>query len=183
METREKKKRNGYLENILALSRHILHLVCDLMDVYRINEAKDIRNCVTFHLSCLLGRFAEVYRQKAYGNGLLFEDRHEHADITVKGDADKIEQILGNLLTNAIKFTRFGKICFLSEYSAGKLSVKVIDTGIGMDEETLSRIFRPFERAAQEVSSEGFGLGLYITNGLVNALEGHIHVELSLIHI
>lgn len=177
METREKKKRNGYLENILALSRHILHLVCDLMDVYRINEAKDIRNSVPFHPSGLLGRIAEGYRQKANGNGLLFEDRHEHADITVKGDADKIEQILGNLLTNAIKFTRFGKICFLSEYSAGKLSVKVIDTGIGMDEETLSRIFRPFERAAQEVSSEGFGLGLYITNGLVNALEGHIHVE------
>lgn len=71
METREKKKRNGYLENILALSRHILHLVCDLMDVYRINEAKDIRNSVPFHLSGLLGRIAEGYRQKANGNGLL----------------------------------------------------------------------------------------------------------------
>lgn len=64
------------------------------MDVYRINEAKDIRNSVPFHLSGLLGRIAEGYRQKANGNGLLFEDRHEHADITVKGDADKIEQIL-----------------------------------------------------------------------------------------
>ena len=72
-----------------------------------------------------------------------------------------MEQILDNLLTNAIKFTLSGTIRFHTKYMAGRLYVEVGDTGIGMDEETLERVFRPFERVAQEINSEGFGLGLF----------------------
>ena len=95
----------------------------------------------------------------------------------MRGDADKLEQILDNLLTNAIKFTLSGTIRFHTEYMAGRLYVEVGDTGIGMDEETLERVFRPFERAAQEINSEGFGLGLFITKALVKVLDGSIEVE------
>lgn len=177
-ETREKKKREGYLENIRHSCRHILNLVNNLMDVYKINETKDTRNEVPFRLNNLLDNISKEYARKAGGRALLFEHRHKNVgDITVRGDADKLEQILDNLLTNAIKFTLSGTIRFHTEYMAGRLYVEVGDTGIGMDEETLERVFRPFERAAQEINSEGFGLGLFITKALVKVLNGSIEVE------
>ena len=58
--------------------------------------------------------------------------------------------------------------------------IEIRDTGIGMDEETLKKIFSPFERAAQNVNSEGFGLGLFLTKGLVKVLDGTINVESEL---
>lgn len=177
-ETREKRKREGYLENIRYSCRHILNLVNNLMDVYKINETKDTRNEVPFRLNGLLDNISEEYARKAASQALLFERQHKNvSNVTVKGDADKLEQILDNLLTNAIKFTPFGMVRFHTEYVEGKLHVEVSDTGIGMDKETLGRVFRPFERAAQEINSEGFGLGLFITKGLVKVLDGSIDVE------
>ena len=177
-ETREKRKREGYLENIRHSCRHILNLVNNLMDVYKINETKDTRNEVPFRLNSLLDNISEEYSRKAAGQALLFEQKHENVNnITVRGDADKLEQILNNLLTNAIKFTPAGTVRFHSRYAESKLHVEVGDTGIGMDKETLDRVFRPFERAAQDINSEGFGLGLFITKGLVKVLDGSIDVE------
>ena len=177
-ETREKKKREGYLENIRHSCRHILNLVNNLMDVYRINETRDTRNEIPFRLGSLLDNISEEYARKAAGQALLFERCHEIVNnITVRGDADKLEQIQDNLLTNAIKFTPSGTVRFHTGYAEGRLHVEVGDTGIGMDRETLERVFRPFERAAQEINSEGFGLGLFITKGLVKVLDGNIDVE------
>lgn len=177
-ETREKRKREGYLENIRHSCRHILNLVNNLMDVYKINETKDTRNEVPFRLNSLLDNISEEYARKAVGQALLFEQKHENVNnITVRGDADKLEQILNNLLTNAIKFTPAGTVRFHTRYAESKLHVEVGDTGIGMDKETLGRVFRPFERAAQDINSEGFGLGLFITKGLVKVLDGSIDVE------
>ena len=148
------------------------------MDVYKINETKDTRNEVPFRLNNWLDNISKEYARKAGARALLFEHRHKNVgDITVRGDADKLEQILDNLLTNAIKFTLSGTIRFHTKYMAGRLYVEVGDTGIGMDEETLERVFRPFERAAQEINSEGFGLGLFITKALVKVLDGSIEVE------
>ncbi len=177
METREKKKRNGYLDNVLYLGHRISHLVNDLMDIYRINEVKDVLNEIPFHLSDLLDRVADNYRMKANNNGLIFKMEQHHTDVTIMGDADKFAQILDNLLTNAVKFTPAGSVHFFSEYKQGLLHIEIRDTGIGMTPEVVEHIFDPFERAAQEINSEGFGLGLYITDGLVRALNGSIEIE------
>lgn len=175
--TREKKRRETYLENIRHSCRHILNLVNNLMDVYKINEARDTLNEVPFRLDRLLENISEEYARKAGSKALLFEQGHRDTAVTVKGDADKLEQVLDNLLTNAVKFTPAGTIRFHTGYADGKLQVEIGDTGIGMDEETVERVFRPFERAAQNVNSEGFGLGLFITKGLVKILDGSIGVE------
>lgn len=176
-QTREKKKREPYLEDIRHSCQHILHLVNDLMDAYRINEAGDLRNDTVFYLDRFLQRISDEFSRKAISKALILYSVHENSSITVKGDADKLEQILANLLTNAIKFTPSGSISFHSKYLEGKLQVEIKDTGIGMDEETLKRIFSPFERAAQNVNSEGFGLGLFLTKGLIKILNGTITVE------
>lgn len=179
-ETREKKKREIYLDDIRHSCHHILHLVNDLMDAYRINEAGDLRNDVPFHLDRFLRRISNEFSRKANVKALILYAVHENSILTVKGDADKLEQILENLLTNAIKFTPSGSIRFYTRYSEGKLHVEISDTGIGMDNETLKRIFVPFERAAQNVNSEGFGLGLFLTKGLVKVLGGTLDVESEL---
>ena len=176
-QTREKKKREPYLEDIRHSCHHILHLVNDLMDAYRINEAGDLRNDTPFYLDHFLQRISEEFSRKAVAKALFLQYEHQNSSFVVKGDADKLEQVLANLLTNAIKFTPSGTISFYSKYLEGKLHIEIRDTGIGMDEETLKRIFAPFERAAQNVNSEGFGLGLFLTKGLVKVLNGVITVE------
>lgn len=176
-DTRDRRKREIYLENIRYSCRRILHLVNDLMDVYRMNETKDICNDVPFYLDKVMMRISDDYSKKSNKKALVFNSEHKNTNVVVKGDPDKIEQVLNNVLTNAVKFTETGHIDFISEYSDGKLSVKINDTGIGMDGETLTRVFKPFERAAQNINSEGFGLGLSITKGLVDVLNGTMHVE------
>lgn len=176
-QTREKKKREPYLEDIRHSCHHILHLVNDLMDAYRINEAGDLRNDTPFYLDRFLQRISEEFSRKAVAKALFLQYEHQNSSFVVKGDADKLEQVLANLLTNAIKFTPSGTINFYSKYLEGKLHIEIRDTGIGMDEETQKRIFAPFERAAQNVNSEGFGLGLFLTKGLVKVLNGIITVE------
>lgn len=179
-ETRQKKKREIYLDDIRHSCQHILHLVNDLMDAYRINEAGDLRNDTPFYLNRFLKRISEEFSRKAVSKGLILYSEHNGSNVTVKGDADKLEQVLANLLTNAIKFTSRGNVNFHTEYSEGKLRIEIRDTGIGMDEETMKRIFAPFERAAQNVNSEGFGLGLFLTKGLIKVLEGKMDVESTL---
>lgn len=176
-QTREKKKREPYLEDIRHSCHHILHLVNDLMDAYRINEAGDLRNDTPFYLDRFLQRISEEFSRKAVAKALFLQYEHQNSSFVVKGDADKLEQVLANLLTNAIKFTPSGTISFYSKYLEGKLHIEIRDTGIGMDEETQKRIFAPFERVAQNVNSEGFGLGLFLTKGLVKVLNGIITVE------
>lgn len=131
-ETSDKKKREAYLQDIRHSCNHVLHLVNDLMDAYRINEAGDLRNDVPFHLGRFLQRISDEFSRKANKRALIFYYTHIDSDLTVKGDADKIERVLANLLTNAIKFTPSGSIHFQSEYSCGELHVEVMDTGIGM---------------------------------------------------
>ena len=179
-ETREKKKREIYLDDIRHSCQHVLHLVNNLMDAYRINEAGDLHNDIPFYLNRFLKRISDEFSRKATSKGLILYSEHKGLNVTVKGDADKLEQVLANLLTNAIKFTSRGNVNFHTEYSEGKLRIEIRDTGIGMDEETMKRIFAPFERAAQDVNSEGFGLGLFLTKGLIKVLEGKMDVESTL---
>ena len=176
MNTRDRKKRNSHLANISVVCKHILHLLNNLLDIYRLNEAKETRNNIPFRLSDLLERITIGFTYAANDKGLLFQCNFEDTDVTVCGDSDRIEQIADNLLSNAIKFTEAGSVSFIACHKDGTLLLTVKDTGIGMSEETVARIFDPFERSAPDTNAEGFGLGLSITKGLVGLLDGEITV-------
>lgn len=176
MDTRDRKKRNSHLANISVVCKHILHLLNNLLDIYRLNEAKETRNNIPFRLSDLLERITIGFTYAANDKGLLFQCNFEDTDVTVCGDSDRIEQIADNLLSNAIKFTEAGSVSFIACHKDGILLLTVKDTGIGMSEETVARIFDPFERSAPDTNAEGFGLGLSITKGLVGLLDGEITV-------
>ena len=177
LNTRDRKRRNVYLTDIIGSARHITRLANSLLDLSRLNEAKDILNPVPFRLIPFLDRIADEYTRPANDRGLLFSRDIKVPDITVSGDADRMEQVMDNLLSNAIKFTKSGSVTLSALYEKEILTVRIQDTGIGMDEKTVERIFQPFERAAPEVDAEGFGLGLAITRGLVSLLKGEISVS------
>ena len=176
VDTREKKRRNTHLNNIRIVCRHVVHLLNNLLDVYRLNEAKETRNDVPFNLNVLLERIAFGFSHVVNNKGILFCHDFIDTDVNLCGDVDRIEQILDNLLSNAVKFTEVGTINLNAHYNEGELLLEVKDTGIGMSEDALSRIFRPFERLTSVRNTEGFGLGLPITKGLVNLLGGTIDV-------
>lgn len=176
IDTRDKKKRDGYLNNARYLCRHVVHLLNNLLDVYRLNEAKETPNNVPFRLNVLFDRIAIGAAQIINDKGLLFKHDYRNIDVTVIGDEDRIEQIADNLLSNAVKFTQSGSVGIAASYEGGLLVMDISDTGIGMSEETVDRIFRPFERADNVEHVEGFGLGLSITKGLVIMLGGTIDV-------
>lgn len=176
IDTRDKKKRDSYLNNARYLCRHVVHLLNNLLDVYRLNEAKETPNNVPFRLNVLFDRIAIGAAQIINDKGLLFKHDYRNIDVTVIGDEDRIEQIAGNLLSNAVKFTQSGSVGIAASYEDGRLIMDISDTGIGMSEETVDRIFRPFERADNVEHVEGFGLGLSITKGLVMMLGGTIDV-------
>ncbi len=176
MDTRDRKRRNIYLDNVGTVCRHVVHLLNNLLDVYRLNEAKELRNDVPFSLHGLLERTASGFSHVVNNKGILFRHTFENTEVKLYGDADRIEQIIDNLLTNAVKFTEAGTITFNARYDGGRLFIEVKDTGMGMSEETISRIFRPFERQASQGNANGYGLGLPITKGLVNLLGGTIEV-------
>ena len=180
MDTRERKRRNIYLDNIGIVCRHVVHLLNNLLDVYRLNEAKEIRNDVPFNLHELLERTASGFSHVVNNKGIRFDCDFRDTEVRLYGDADRIEQTIDNLLTNAVKFTESGTISFNVSYHSGQLVMEVKDTGIGMTEETLSRIFRPFERLTSQSNADGYGLGLPITQGLVNLLDGTIEVTSSI---
>lgn len=180
MDTRERKRRNIYLDNIGIVCRHVVHLLNNLLDVYRLNEAKEIRNDVPFNPHGLLERTASGFSYVVNSKGILFDCDFKDTEVRLYGDADRIEQIIDNLLTNAVKFMESGTISFNASYHKGKLILEIKDTGIGMTEETLSRIFRPFERLTSQSNTDGYGLGLPITQGLVNLLDGTIEVTSSI---
>lgn len=177
IDTRERKRRNTYLDNIIKSSRHITRLANSLLDLSRLDEAKESLNRIPFNLKAFVDDINVEYTCAANDKGLVFKTEAEDTDIVVCGDADRIRQVADNLLTNALKFTRNGTVCFRVSYKDGVMTMEVEDSGIGMDKETVERIFRPFERAAPDISPEGFGLGLPITKGLLNLLGGSISVS------
>ena len=180
MDMREKKKRNLQLKKVLGSSKHILHLVNNLLDVYRLNQAKETMHPVPFRISDLLNRVVDGATQPINDKGLLFEHEFIGTDAVVKGDVDRIEQIINNLIANAVKFTSAGHIGFNVTYMDGTFTMKVSDTGVGMTEEMMKRIYLPFERAASAENSDGYGLGLPIAHGIVTMLGGTINVESEL---
>lgn len=180
MKTGEEIQRNIFLKHIGDECLHVVHLLNNLLDVYHLNEANEKRRDVPFNLQEMLERTAAGFSHIANDKGIRFVSDFKDTEVRLYGDAVRIEQIMHNLLANAVKFTESGTISFHVRYHNGILTLEIKDTGIGMTEETLSRIFRPFERKDSAANADGHGLGLSITQGLVKLLDGNIKVTSSI---
>ncbi|MBO2893634.1 hybrid sensor histidine kinase/response regulator [Pseudomonas asiatica] len=98
---------------------------------------------------------------------------------SVLGDPTRVRQIVSNLLSNALKFTRFGRVDVRLSTIVGGVRLEVRDTGIGIPEEAQARIFQPFTQAGAGITRQygGTGLGLTLTRNLCKAMQGHLHIK------
>ena len=169
--------RVGYLDNILHSSDYMLALVDTLMEYHRMDEGGTHSKNTLFSLKTLFEEIADSHRLAARQKKLAFTASFSGLDVMVNCDSSHIRQIVGNLLSNALKFTFHGKVLLEVEYRAGNLHISVLDTGMGIGLEEKKRIFGAFERLDNARNIPGFGLGLAITARLVSSMQGHVEVE------
>ena len=166
-------------------ARYLLSLINDILNMSRIESGKMLLKNETFSFRDFISGINTMIYNQTRSKGLDYECTvsSEIAESYV-GDAMKLQQILINILGNAVKFTPSGKVTFhvhpLSH--AGNQSVvrfTVNDTGIGIHEDFMDRLFEPFEQSDTSTTSVfgGTGLGLAITKNLVNLMGGSIHVR------
>ena len=165
------------LKIILNSADHLHELIDDAIDVYKIEANKLNIRKDKFNLAEEILDLKESFNIIVRKKGLeFFIDTPEVLEIY--NDKIRINQILINLIGNAIKFTEEGKISIIIQKSDENVEISVKDTGPGIKKENLEKLFKPFSRIIVPGKfKEGTGLGLYLSQKLANLIEGEILVE------
>jgi signal transduction histidine kinase len=168
------------LKRIQRSERHLLGLVNTVLNYARLeagNVHYIIRDVV---IAETLSACETLIATQAAASGLTLDVEHCPPDIVVRADDEKVQQILINLLTNAVKFTeRGGAITVTCEPRDDSVLIRVSDTGRGIEPEDLPRIFEPFVQVDTTLTrtGEGVGLGLAISRDLARGMNGDLTVE------
>lgn len=176
-ETTRDEKCKQYEEAIKQSSDRMLTLLNTLLSYYRLDTGKDEVDMMPFRVKDVLRALMAEYEPLATVKNIAIEGAFTGNDTVVMGDRKRIIQIGSNLMSNAIKFTRKGSVNIGVDYRDNTLTIKVQDSGTGMSEDQIQRIFTPFNRLENADTQEGFGLGLSIAKALVELLGGRIEVE------
>ncbi len=169
---------------IYSCGEHLLTLVNDVMDLSKIESEKLQLQNKDFELPSFLKEIVALFKMKAKQKNIIFDyllDANKPLPDTVHADELRLRQILLNLLSNAIKFTQEGRVQLSVQLQVdNSLSFIVQDTGCGIPENELDKIFKPFEQTSnRDHSIEGTGLGLSISQHLVEMMGGQLQVSSS----
>ncbi|MFW6354959.1 MAG: ATP-binding protein, partial [Verrucomicrobiota bacterium] len=178
---RELSPRNRERVGVLARSgQHLLKLINEVLDLSKIESERFELRPTTIELESLHAAVDGMFGPRLEEKQLQFQTvRGPGLPARVRLDEQKVEQVLFNLLGNAVKFTEEGGVLLRIEHRPGpRLRFTVEDTGRGIPEEALESIFEPFQQTGRGPSAEpGTGLGLAISRRLVEAMGGEIGVE------
>lgn len=171
------EQRIKYTSTALRQTQRISRLFKDLVTLQRFDSDSHFIQKKNFNILPTLKLAAEIHEPDAKGKGIYLKTSSE--PLTVYADPDKIEQVIENLVTNAIKFTAHGGVTLTAERQNGLAIVSVKDTGIGITEEHLERLFDRFYRTDKARSRDkgGTGLGLAVVKSILTAHGSDIHVE------
>ena len=173
-------KQKDLLAKAKEKTKGMITLVNDLLDFRRIEEGKVLQQIERLDLREILQRTVELTAMSAEDKDITFET-HVTEDLPfISGDRNGIEAVLLNLISNAIKYTPGGGRVTVDIYESGQdLRIKVVDTGIGIAQSDMQRIFDKFYRIRSEITKNiaGTGLGLSIVKKIVDLHRGTIHVE------
>lgn len=182
-------KQRDYLNKVDVASHSLSHLINDVLDLSKIEAGKLEMERVPFNLNQVLSNVRHVMWFDVAKRGLTFSMGVEPSvPANVIGDPLRLQQVLVNLVGNAIKFTDKGEVSVTvsRKKSRARKSVtlifRVCDTGIGMTDDQLSQLFSKYHQAEPSTSRRfgGTGLGLTISQKLVNLMKGHIHINSAL---
>lgn len=179
--TRLDENQRSMLDVIRHSCDNLLNIINDILDLARVESGKLTLTPAPFSLSTVITRVAALHGAIAGAKGVVFNVRRsaDSPDIVV-GDETRVLQILNNVLGNAVKFTDAGQIILeVARDADDHIIFRVSDTGIGMNDEQISRLFIPFEQAEAGTSRRfgGSGLGMSIARQLIEIMAGSIMVD------
>ncbi|MBR5649566.1 response regulator [Pseudobutyrivibrio sp.] len=176
-----------YSENIRAAGNTLLGIINDILDFSKIEAGKMEIIEVDYNFASLLNDIVNMVQRKADEKQLTFKlDVDKNIPRCLRGDEIRIKQVITNILSNAVKYTKEGSVTFSINSTKCddspdyvNLHVSVADTGIGIKEEDLDKLFEAFERIEEKKNRniEGTGLGMAIAQSFLNMMGSKIQVE------
>ena len=175
------EQRQG-VDQILKGGRHLLELINEVLDIARIEAGRLSLSPEPVQVGEVMQETLQMVQALAAERGIHFENSINADSCHVMADRQRLKQVLLNLLSNAVKYNREGGLVRLSCGPAGnRVRIEVSDTGPGIPEAGLEKLFVPFERLGAEASGvEGSGIGLSICQRLVGLMKGTIGVQSTL---
>ena len=168
------------LGRIKRSQSHLLGIITDILNFSRIEAGKLSYDLRPLSLQAVMESVGVILLPQAMGRGLTLDVTGEAEHLVALADRGKVEQIVLNLVSNAVKFTNEGKVEVRAlRLTDSRVGVQVRDTGVGIPSEQLHAIFEPFFQVGRTLTSpaEGTGLGLAISRDLARAMGGDITVE------
>jgi len=177
-----------YLKSIDFASDNLLNIINDVLDLSKLEAGQVVYERIPFNVKEVVTRTADIFRLKAQEKGLVLEVSHgPEIPTMVTGDPTRLNQILANLISNAIKFTDSGTVKvatrMVKETGSGVvLEFAVSDTGIGIAAEKQQKIFESFGQADSDTTRKfgGTGLGLTIIKRLAEDMDGRVGLKSAL---
>ena len=169
-----------YLVRIRSAQQHLLTLINDLLNYSRIEAGQLTYDIGPVAITPLLARVCALVEVQAHGKGLTLSVRECPNEVTATADRLKVEQIILNLVSNAIKFTpRTGSITLACGATKDHVFIEVVDTGPGIPADKHKAVFEPFVQLGRSLTQvqEGVGLGLAISRDLAQAMHGDLTLE------
>jgi signal transduction histidine kinase/DNA-binding response OmpR family regulator/HAMP domain-containing protein len=178
-------KTNGYLSKILENAQWLLQIINDILDISKIESGKMVLESIPFNLHELFVSCRTTMMPKAVEKGIALQFYAEPSiGKKLLGDPTRLRQAILNLMSNAVKFTVSGVVklsATVNGLPTGNITVhfEVRDSGIGMTDEQIEKIFDPFTQAETGTTRKygGTGLGLAITKNIVEMMGGQLSVE------
>ena len=166
------------LGRIAASGRYLLGLINDILDLSKLDAGRMSVVLEPVPVGPLIEDVIATLEPLAAKNDNVLVP-HVEPDLAARGDAMRLKQILINLVSNASKFTKGGKIDLIAERVDGEVALRVRDTGIGMTPEQLDRLFADYAQADSKIKREygGTGLGLVLSKRFAEMMGGRIEVE------
>jgi signal transduction histidine kinase/CheY-like chemotaxis protein/HPt (histidine-containing phosphotransfer) domain-containing protein len=179
----ETNKVNGEVGRIHNQSHHLLTLLNDILDVTKIEENKLELQPYNLEVRSLLAEINDLFVSQAEAKLLQFSIISQlPPHLIAKVDGLRLKQVLINLISNALKFTETGQVSVIASQQESHLFFNVVDTGIGMSEEQLGKVFEFFTQADSSINRRfgGSGLGLALSQELVSMMGGELNAKSEL---
>tara|TARA_B110000881_G_scaffold62922_1_gene54470 strand:+ start:1650 stop:3905 length:2256 start_codon:yes stop_codon:yes gene_type:complete len=167
------------LSKINSSGEHLLALINDILDLSKIEAGKMDLHIEEFDFETLLKQVEATAKPLVEKNKNKFIIKSKIKELKLQNDQTKLRQILFNMLSNAAKFTKKGTVTLTISKDDNDIKFAVTDTGIGMNEEQLDKVFEEFTQAETSISRDygGTGLGLPISKNMTELMSGKMNVE------
>ena len=169
----------SYIEVIERNGRHLLSLINDILDISRIEAGREDVETMEFNINDVIRDVVTMILPQAEHKNIQLLHSDSDTRLNIFSDSEKCRHILQNLISNAVKFTEYGKVEIKTEPTGENIEISVTDTGIGIPENYLPHIFDEFRQADGSTSRKfgGTGLGLAIAKKYAGLLGGNIRVK------